>query len=190
MTPLPPLQASLEGSEALLSLPGAVMIGREPLDLGPWPDVGPLRATRAVLASAYSIVQVVKVWGREGGRYRRCLSRCWVPKFSCRPKLTCPPHFNHHPTVRSLWMLSVGTPSSSSVASSSSCTTSRAPRRPLRPPLPEPQRSGSSPSSSRGSSWVVAAAAGAQSSSTEEEEEEEGAPPFVHMAAAAAVVCW
>ena len=59
--PNPPLQASLEGSEALLSLPGAVMIGREPLDLGPWPDVGPLRATRAVLASAYSIVQEVKV---------------------------------------------------------------------------------------------------------------------------------
>ena len=54
----PHTQATMEGSEALLTLPGALMVGREPLDLGAWPDVGSLRSTRAVLGAAYSIVQV------------------------------------------------------------------------------------------------------------------------------------
>ena len=63
-TLLPPhTQATMEGSEALLTLPGALMVGREPLDLGAWPDVGPLRSTRAVLGAAYSIVQVWLVGG-------------------------------------------------------------------------------------------------------------------------------
>ena len=42
----------------LMYLPGAVMVNREPLDLGPWPDMGPYRCTRAVLSAAYGMLQV------------------------------------------------------------------------------------------------------------------------------------
>lgn len=48
----------MDGSRVLLYLPGAVMVGREPLDLGHWPDMGPGRVTRAVLGAAYALLQV------------------------------------------------------------------------------------------------------------------------------------
>jgi hypothetical protein len=33
------------------------MVNREPLDLGAWPDLAPSRSTRAVLGTAYGILQ-------------------------------------------------------------------------------------------------------------------------------------
>lgn len=50
-------QVGVDGSRHLLYLPGAVMVNREPLDLGPWADTGPYRVTRAVLAAAYALLQ-------------------------------------------------------------------------------------------------------------------------------------
>lgn len=56
-------QASADGSRMLLYLPGAVMVNREPLDLGAWPDLGPYRTTRAVLSAAYGVLQVCRFEG-------------------------------------------------------------------------------------------------------------------------------
>eukprot|EP00200_Dunaliella_tertiolecta_P019446 CAMPEP_0202402262 /NCGR_PEP_ID=MMETSP1128-20130828/4106_1 /ASSEMBLY_ACC=CAM_ASM_000463 /TAXON_ID=3047 /ORGANISM="Dunaliella tertiolecta, Strain CCMP1320" /LENGTH=952 /DNA_ID=CAMNT_0049006267 /DNA_START=179 /DNA_END=3037 /DNA_ORIENTATION=+ len=48
-------------------LPGAVMVNREPLDMSVWPDVGPSRAPRAVLSSAYGLLQeIVSSTGWDG----------------------------------------------------------------------------------------------------------------------------
>eukprot|EP00798_Chlamydomonas_sp_ICE-L_P020814 gene20814-27649_t len=61
VVPAPPLPGqelvSLDGSKVLMYLPGAVMVNREPLDIGPWSDLGPYRLTRAVLSSAYGMLQ-------------------------------------------------------------------------------------------------------------------------------------
>lgn len=51
-------QAGPDGSRGLADLPGAIMVNREPLDMGVWPDVGPYRLTRAVLAAGYGLLQV------------------------------------------------------------------------------------------------------------------------------------
>jgi hypothetical protein len=55
------MQSSTDGSQMLQCLPGAVMVNREPLDLGVWPDLAPSRSTRAVLSAAYGILQVRRV---------------------------------------------------------------------------------------------------------------------------------
>lgn len=51
------MQVVTDGSRSLLYLPAAVMLPREPLDLGTCPDLGPYRITRAVLAAVYGLLQ-------------------------------------------------------------------------------------------------------------------------------------
>ncbi len=67
--------------------PRQVMVNREPLDLGPYVDVGPYRVTRAVLASAYALLQVrmlrVPALRRCSGQPQTC--RDPVSPVTCRP---------------------------------------------------------------------------------------------------------
>lgn len=51
-------EGDASGSSRLLAyLPGAVLLNRQPLEAGPWPDASPNRVTRAVLGAVYSQLQ-------------------------------------------------------------------------------------------------------------------------------------
>lgn len=76
--------ASLEGSKVLAYLPGAILVNKEPLDLGPYADVAPNRATRAVLGAVYCTLQeMVSGLGWDHFLAARSEVGCWLMRMWC-----------------------------------------------------------------------------------------------------------